>query len=99
MAIILTEMGVAGCLEAMSAAFAFASVTTSARAPGAPASSRTTRSGRPALRERSLFMLDLLVVGADGRARCLRRDNAREPLVHDHAHCRGPGAYSLLLTS
>src|SRR4029453_12927529 len=44
-------------------------------------------------------MLDLLVVGADGRARCLRRDNAREPLVHDHAHCRGPGAYSLLLTS
>ena len=44
----LTEMGVAGCLEAMSAAFAFASVTTSARARGAPANNNAARNQRPA---------------------------------------------------
>src|SRR5262245_51884167 len=37
MAIALTAMGVDGCRETMAAAFSFASVTTSARAHGAPA--------------------------------------------------------------
>src|SRR5256885_4038166 len=37
-AMILTAGGVAGCFAAISAAFAFASVTTSAWTPGAPAS-------------------------------------------------------------
>src|SRR6267143_869499 len=43
MAIVLTAIGVAGCLDAMSAAFAFASVTTSAWALGAPRSIPATR--------------------------------------------------------
>ena len=49
MAIVLTVMGVAGILDAMSAALAFASVTTSARASGATTDSsiaaRTPRYG------------------------------------------------------
>jgi hypothetical protein len=43
MAIVLTAMGVAGFLEAISAALAFESVTTSARAEEAAVSSNSVR--------------------------------------------------------
>src|SRR5262249_55357862 len=53
MAIIRTAMGADGCRETMAAAFSFASVTTSARAHGAPASaSAATR--QSAMRSNSL---------------------------------------------
>src|SRR2546430_17569271 len=72
MAIVLTAIGVAGCLDAMSAAFAFASVTTSARAPGAP---RSITAARMAMQ---VFMSPspLLRLGHDPEIR-LRRLPAR----------------------
>src|SRR5688572_8710716 len=56
MAIILTAMGVAGCLDATSAAFAFASVTTSAWARGTPASITAARSQHALIFQRVVVM-------------------------------------------
>src|ERR1035441_8180806 len=54
MAIVRTAIGVTGCLDAMSAAFAFASVTTSASALAAPRSITAARTEMQALIGRRL---------------------------------------------